>query len=184
MQVLLTNFILFQIGWFACVLGGANSLPWVGTLIACMIVTYHIHRSNQPDRELLLIVLAIIIGLIWDSLLVWMQLLSYTSGMWSENLAPHWIIAMWMLFATTLNSSLGWLQRLSWGSIAVLGAAAGPLAYLGGAALGGVDFVVPGVALTALAVGWALWLPLLVSLAGRLTRREPAWADQGAQRHV
>ena len=27
------NFLAFQIGWFACVLGGAHDLPWVGTAL-------------------------------------------------------------------------------------------------------------------------------------------------------
>jgi hypothetical protein len=167
MPVLLTNFILFQIGWFACVLGGANSLPWLGTLIACMIVTYHVYRSNQPDRELLLIVLAIIIGLVWDSLLVWMQLLSYASGMWSENLAPHWIIALWALFATTLNVSLNWLKG-RWVIAVISGAIAGPLAYYAGHRLGAVFFSDTSTALLYLGAGWAVFVPVLVWLAQRL----------------
>lgn len=28
----LWNFLAFQFGWFACVTGGANSVPWVGVL--------------------------------------------------------------------------------------------------------------------------------------------------------
>lgn len=24
------NFLAFQFGWFACVIGGANSVPWLG----------------------------------------------------------------------------------------------------------------------------------------------------------
>jgi hypothetical protein len=28
--LLITNFILFQLAWFAGVLGAANSLPWLG----------------------------------------------------------------------------------------------------------------------------------------------------------
>ena len=31
---ILANAIAFQLGWFACVLGGANQMPWLGTLVA------------------------------------------------------------------------------------------------------------------------------------------------------
>ena len=36
------NFLLFQIAWFACVLGAANNLPWVGPLVVGLIVIYHL----------------------------------------------------------------------------------------------------------------------------------------------
>ena len=32
------NLIGFQIGWFSCVLGGANQLPWFGVLLSAMIL--------------------------------------------------------------------------------------------------------------------------------------------------
>ena len=35
---MLANFILFQIGWFACVPGGANDRPWLGAGIVLAIV--------------------------------------------------------------------------------------------------------------------------------------------------
>lgn len=177
------NFMLFQIGWFACVLGGAYQLPWAGTAVALAIVAWHLYTARQPRVELGLIAAAAAIGLVFDSALVAAGWLAYPSGLLHPSLAPHWIIAMWMLFATTLNSSLGWLQRVPWLAVP-LGAAAGPLAYLGGAALGGVKFVAYEPALIALAVGWSLWLPLLVALARRLVQHDLMWTLQGDARHV
>jgi hypothetical protein len=72
-----------------------------------------------------------------------------------------------MLFATTLNVSLRWLRgRPLLG--ALLGAVGGPLAYLAGAKLGGIELLEPALALSALAAGWALLLPLLQRLATEL----------------
>jgi hypothetical protein len=180
MPVLVINLILFQIGWFACVLGGAYSIPWFGTAMASMIVSYHLYKSSQPDRELLLIILAVIIGAIWDSLLVWMQVLSYASGMWSENLAPHWIIALWALFATTLNVSLNWLKG-RWLIAAISGAIAGPLAYYAGHRLGAVFFSDTSVALVYLGAGWAVFVPLLLWLAQRLDGYDHLPNHQGVE---
>ncbi len=163
---LLMNFLAFQIGWFACVLGGANGLPWVGTGIALAIVAWHLTRAVRPRQELLLVLCAAAIGILFDSLLVALGWLAYPSGTLIAGTAPHWIVALWMLFAITLNVSLSWLKRRL--PVAILfGAIGGPLAYLGGAKLGALTFLAPTPGLIALAVGWALFTPVLVILARR-----------------
>jgi len=167
MKAILINAAVFQIGWLCCVLAGANHVPWLGTLIALFIVTWHISRANGPRNELLLILSAAIIGAVWDSLLVYAGWLQYPSGTLIENTAPHWIVAMRMLFATTLNVSLKWLKQRPLPA-AALGAVAGPAAYFAGYKLGGVlipDFTT---AMTALALGWALFMPSLMALSNRL----------------
>lgn len=160
----LINFLLFQLGWFACVLGSATLEPWAGTGIALGIITFHLARVPQPRGEARLILAAALIGFTWDSLLVAMGWLGYPSGMLLPNTAPVWIVAMWMLFATTLNSSLGWMQAYKKFSV-LLGALFGPLAYYAGARLGGVILLEPVYAMLALAAGWAVLMPLLLVLA-------------------
>jgi len=162
----LANFLAFQIGWFTCVLGGAHGLPWVGTGIALVIVAWHLTRAASPQQELLLVLSAAAIGALFDSLLVWLGWLTYSSGTLIADTAPHWMVALWMLFATTLNQSLAWLKRRVF--VAVLfGAIGGPLAYLGGAKLGALNFAAPTAGLLALAIGWALLTPLLALIAQR-----------------
>lgn len=169
------NFVLFQVGWLACVLGGAWQMPWLGTLVAAVIIAWHLHVAARPRFEVQLILLAGALGAAWDSALVSAGLLSYPSGTLIAGTAPHWIIAMWMLFATTLNLSLRWLQGRYWLS-AVCGALAGPLAYYAGMRLGGVYMPDMQGALLALSLGWAVLLPLLTWLAPRFdgTCAEPA----------
>lgn len=171
------NFLAFQIGWFACVLGGAHDLPWVGTGIALVIVAWHLTRAARPKQELLLVLSAAAIGALFDTLLVWLGWFTYSSGMLIAGTAPHWMVALWMLFATTLNLSLAWLKRHLY--VAVLfGAIGGPLAYLGGEKLGALNFVFPTAGLIALAIGWALLTPLLAMIAQRfdgfVSRPDPA----------
>ena len=187
---MLINFLLFQLGWFACVLGGANGWPWFGTGIALTIVALHLARLPQPRGETLLLLAAAGVGLAWDSLLMILGLLDYPSGSVLPNTAPVWIVAMWMLFATTLNSSMGWMQSYKKLSV-LLGALFGPLAYYAGARLGGVILVEPVAAMFALAVGWAALLPLLLTLAQRLRGNSKPWGAtaaaigaQGGRRHV
>jgi len=167
MKAIIINAAAFQIGWLLCVLAGANHVPWLGTLAALLIVALHISYANSPRNELLLVLSAGIIGAVWDSLLVYAGWLQYPSGTLIENTAPHWIVAMWMLFATTLNLSLGWLKQRPV-LAAALGAAAGPAAYFAGYKLGGVAIPDLATAMTALALGWALFMPLLMALANHL----------------
>lgn len=167
MSPMLINFVTFQVGWFACVLGGAHQLPWFGTLLVSVIIAIHLTQAREPRAELSLILLAIGIGSLWDSFLVWQGWLIYPSGMLLPNTAPHWILAMWGIFATTLNLSLRWLKG-RWVSAIVSGAIAGPFAYYAGARLGGVVFTDLTIALLALSLGWAVLMPLLMALSRRL----------------
>ncbi len=163
---MVANALAFQIGWFACVLGGAHQLPWAGTLIAALIVAWHLRHARRPAREFALLVAVGALGAVWDSLLVAAGWLVYPSGTLLTNTAPHWIVAMWVLFASTLNVSLRWL-RGRWLIAIFVGAAAGPLAYYAGAKLGGVVMSEPLPAFTALALGWATFMPLLIKLSTR-----------------
>ena len=109
---------------------------------------------------------ALLIGMALDSLVLAGGLLRYTSGQYSAALPPHWMSAMWVLLATTLNVSMGWLRGRYW-LAAVLGAVAGPLSYAAGVRLGAASFVDAPLALGGLALGWALAMPWLMALAAR-----------------
>jgi hypothetical protein len=167
---MLLNFIAFQAGWFACVLGAAHGWPWSGTAAALAVVGLHAGRAARPRAELALAALAMAGGAVWDSGLAlsgWLQYASAPAASPWTHLAPPWIVAMWALFATTLNVTLRWL-RGRWLLAALLGAVAGPLSYLAGVRLGAARLVEPALALGALAVEWSLMLPALVALAPRL----------------
>jgi len=167
MTPIVVNFVAFQVGWFACVLGGAHQLPWSGTILVSIIIAVHVSRAIRPGAELSLVLLAIAIGSVWDSYLVWRGWLDYPSGTLIPDTAPHWILAMWGVFATTLNVSLRWMKQ-RWLIAIVSGAIGGPLAYYAGARLGGVVFTDQTTALIALGLGWAVLMPLLVALSQRL----------------
>jgi hypothetical protein len=166
MKAVIINFVLFQLGWLACVLGGAYAMPWLGPVIVAGIVAYHLRQAPRPGPEIALLGIAAVIGTVWDSLLVSMGWLVYPSGTFVQGMAPYWIIAMWVLFATTFNVSMRWMKGRRLLAF-VLGGIAGPLAYFGGSRLGGVEFAHLPEGLTALALGWAVLMPALMSLSNR-----------------
>jgi len=162
MKINLINFVLFQIGWFACVMSAANYIPLIGLCFAIIIMFIHIKLSPNPTNEIILLIVAMVIGLVWDSFIVYAGWINYTSGMMSNYLAPYWIIALWGLFATTVNVSLNWLKEKT--IIAMLfGAIAGPLAYYAGYKLGALTFTDFNMAMIALSIGWAIFTPFLLS---------------------
>lgn len=169
---LLINFALFQLAWFACVLGGANGLPAAGLLAVGIAVAVHFSYCARPLTELKLILLIGLIGALWDSLIVRAGLMSYPSGNFLAGVAPYWIIAMWVNFAATINVSMNWLKgRLL--LAAVFGAAGGPLSYFAGYKLGGVAIPDLWLGLLAQGLGWAAIMPALTLLAERFNGVEP-----------
>lgn len=161
------NFFLFQASWFACVLGGAQGTPWVGPLVVAGVAAYHVTRASNPIAELSLLAMAAGIGVAFDSALAATGWVSYPSGQWHPLLAPYWIVALWVAFATTLNVSMSWLKQHRWLAVA-FGALGGPIAYLGGSKLGGITLNNPTMALITLALGWAIITPVLTFIATHL----------------
>ena len=163
---LLINIVAYQLCWIACILGGANGMPLAGVFVLGAVVVYHLYTADRPTAELTLLGIAALVGVVWDSLLVAAGWLVYPSGTLIEGTAPYWIVALWIGFATTFNVSLRWFKtRLVWAG--AFGAIGGPLAFLAGERLGGVTFTDHVAALTALAVGWGILMPLMMLAARR-----------------
>jgi|LakMenE01Jun11ns_1017448.scaffolds.fasta_scaffold9864349_2 hypothetical protein len=176
---IILNAVVFQAAWFACVLGGANDLALAGTLTVIGVIAMHLALAQRAMPEALLIAAATAIGLVWESAVVASGLIRYTTGNLVPGLAPYWIVAMWALFATSLNLSMAWLKGRPW-LAALAGAVGGPLAYLAGERLGGLEMSDPLLALGAQALGWAVLLPVLVRLATRLDGFAPAASTESA----
>lgn len=164
---LAVNVALFQAGWLACVLGAAHGMPWAGIAAAAAVVAWHVARARRPAQELKLAALAVLAGALCDSALAASGWIGFAPDAPAPGLAPWWILAMWALFATTLNVSLAWLRsRLPLAGL--LGAISGPLAYFAGARLGALELRQPVAAVGALALVWAVALPGLLAAARRL----------------
>jgi hypothetical protein len=168
--LMVVNFVAFQVGWFACVLGAARGWPLVGPLVALAILAPMAWTAPSPRGFLLLLASGALVGLCWDSALSAVGLMQFNGGRLAP-LAPLWIVALWMLFASTCNRSLRWLQASLPLAIG-LAVVAAPLSYLAGARLGALQLPRPTAGLVAQALGWAVILPLLLRLARHLDTAE------------
>ncbi len=160
------NIITYQIAWFACVLGAANQLPWIGTSVALAVAALHLALTSQRPAELKLIVAAAVIGLILDSALSSSGLVVFASGVWIEGIAPHWMLGLWIAFATTLSVSMRWLMARPVLAIA-FGALGGPIAYYAGMKLGAMT-IHSDSSLFVIGIAWAGAMWLLAKIAARV----------------
>ena len=168
------NLVLFKLGWVGCILLAAAGEPLLATLAVAAVVTIHLFSAPVAVKEALLLVVAAVIGMAWESLLVSGGIVSYPGYAASAPMAPYWIVAMWVLFATTINHGLRWIKRS--GSIAALaGFVGGPLAFLGGAGMGAVEFGHTASALAVIGIGWAFLLPALALIADTII--DSAWLE-------
>ena len=157
----ITNAVLFQIGWLACVLGG-NSL-WL--LVALAVLVIHLRWISSWAAEGRLILSVVILGTAVDSGLRGLGVFEFKD---LSPLIPLWLMLLWALLATTLRHCLQWSAR-PWWLASVLGAVGGALSYCAGGRLAGVQFPY-GELPTLIGIGllWALLFPLLHQLSGRL----------------
>jgi hypothetical protein len=166
-MLFLVNFVVFQTAWLLSVIGGAQQMPWLGPIAALIAFALHLRAARKPFEEVLLVLSCALIGAGFDSILVASGWVTYKAGLFSEYFAPYWIITMWMLFAMTLNVSMRWLRGKP-KIAALLGLYGGPASYIAGQALGGIVLANPIAALAALAIGWAVMMPMLMWLSENL----------------
>lgn len=168
------NLVLFKLGWVACVMLAAAGQPMMATLAVAAIVVVHLATVPVKSKESMLLVSAALIGMTWESLLVRAGLVSYPGYTDAAALAPYWIVAMWVLFATTINFGFRWVKR-SWIVASAAGLIGGPLAFFSGAQLGAVEFSDTTLALALIGLGWAVLLPTLALVADTII--DSAWLE-------
>lgn len=168
----ISNFLVFQVGWLACVWGAALGYPWLGLAAVALALPLHLKWADHPMTEIKLLLVCALIGLAFDALLLATAWVAFPNGWWLPGLAPYWMLCLWLLFGTTLNLSMSWMKGRMLAA-AVLGAVGGPSAYLAGEKLGGITLLEPRSAIIALAVGWGAIMPLLTTFAAKLNGFTP-----------
>ena len=170
----LVNYTLYQMGWFACVLGAASQRPWTGFLMAMILIGAHLALSVERSLEVRLVVLATTVGAVVEMIQIAAGTYRFTSGTVTDALPPPWLLAMWAQLATTFRFSLrGVVTRPV---LAMLfGAAGGPIAFLAGERLGAVTLLPPlGLGVLRLSISWAIALVVFSAVVRRVSPERSA----------
>jgi hypothetical protein len=164
------NIVLMQLNWFACVLGAAHGLPWVGVASSLALATWHLARAGDVRVEARLMAAALVLGLLIDSALAAGGFVVFVSGVVLPSLTTPWMLGLWLGFATTLNASLSWL--LARPTLAILfGIVGAPVAYWCGARLGAIELGPAIQSLIAIGIAWGVAMAVFALLA-RSQRRD------------
>ena len=163
------NFVLFQAGWFACVL--YPGLP-VTALALGLFMVHMLLVSQKRFSELQFIGVGVVLGGLLDTL--WFRLgILGIPGIEEIAVVPPWLVAIWALVMTPLCHSLAWIGKHRWLPF-VLAPFAGALAYWSAAKLGAVTLPDTALSVAAIALGWLVIFPLLLFIRKSLyTELEP-----------
>ena len=158
MPKLIANALLFQLGWFVCVLGGDG--PWLLAVLA--IVAVHLLWVSSWQAEGKLLISVLLAGSALDSFLLNLGVFDFGEP---RTLIPLWLACLWLLLATTLNHCLAWTAQ-PWWRASLLGALAAPLSYYGGAQIADVGLPYgTWPSLLLISALWALVMPVLHGFA-------------------
>jgi len=165
------NFILFQSVWLIAVVGAARGLTWPALAAIGVFAAVHGLLAPRPRADFILLAIAVVAGMICDTLIMQSGLLRVTTPFPVTGFAPLWMLVLWANLALAVNHCLGWLHGHGW-LAATAGAVGGPLAYIGGAKLGAADLGASlWVVAVPLAIVWAIVTPLLFRVAARIKTR-------------
>ena len=164
----IANIVLFNVGWFASIIGAGQGLPWLGPLVVLMLVAVHLSVMRRRWSEAVLLAVALPLGWVIDSLVVLAGALEFPAHAAWGGPSTLWMAFMWVNFACLLNVSLRVLASRPL-IAAGLGLVGGPVAYFSGARFGAVMIPDPqALSLLLIGVEWAVATPLLF-LVARLT---------------
>lgn len=149
----ITNALLFQVGWFICILCGSF---WAGIFTLAVLI-FHFVISQRRVDDGIAVLIAVALGFIHDLLLLHTGQVLFVESVYFP---PLWLVCIWVLLGITLNHSMVWIYtRPLWASL--LGAIAAPLSYLAGVRLSSAEWSSPMLeVLPIIAVMWLVVLPL------------------------
>ena len=168
----LINVLLYQVGWFCCVLGAALDHPVAGALSALALAAVHLFLTCSRKAEALLMLCTCLLGIGVDSLQQGLGVFTFKEHPGWPFWLPLWVFAIWLQFATLFRYALYWLSG-RYLLATLFGMVGGPLAYWAGVRFGAASFgEQPLLSLMSLAVVWSVLVPSLLWLSDRLSPEE------------
>ena len=131
------NFIAFQLIWLIAVVGASHQIQWPCLIAVILFCIWQLSPKRRHQTDIGLIIFALIIGTMLDSLWQGLNLIQFELQM--AMLPPLWILLLWITLALSINHSLSWLNKSPWFPL-LFGAIGAPLSYYAGHRIGAVDF--------------------------------------------
>ena len=161
------DLIGFKICWILCAFSTKWGQPYLGPIVTLVFILIHLMIVKFNNRDIKIISLAVLMGLIIDSLFFQLHFINYQGGMLADfKIAPLWILSMWGGFAVTLLYTLNSIKN-RYIIASLIGAVGGPLSYNAGVQIGSI--IINGtISYIVLAIAWGLVIPFLFYIINRL----------------
>ena len=164
------NLVSFYIYWWLCITSPSREDFFYGPILVFLYLIIHFFIIDNKYKEFKYIAICMILGLLIETLMLQLNFIEYTGYLSSNyNIAPLWVIVLWMGFGTTVFHSFKWLlgkYKLSF----LLGAIFTPIIYLSAHKIGSIAFNYN--VLTSyliLSFIWGFTLLLLIYIADKIT---------------
>lgn len=154
----------FQLAWFATAFSVTAKRPLLGAIMSGAVCGAHFLFRRHRTRLAALVAASGAIGYAADTLLESAGLLSFEVAAPSTPGSPLWMVLLWVNFAVTVDAMPAWITaRVA--VAAAAGAIGGPLSYIAGEKFDALVLLAPRpLSIAAVAVEWAIAMPLLVWL--------------------
>ncbi len=163
--------VAYQLAWFATAYGAADGIPGVGIGACNAVILLALFLAHDRLGLLVMVGAFGLYGLVVESLLRASGLVVYMTPGAIAGIAPLWIVSLWMAFGALVPLSMTWLHD-RFVLAAIFGATAAPLSYAAAALLDALRLTVPlWRGLLAIALAWAVVLPVALWVDARLSRR-------------
>lgn len=139
---LIFNFLGLQATWAACAYGAINSIPALGLYVGLTYIIAHFILSKYRMRDLKIMLIIAMIGIILDITLTQVNILSFPNTANNSLPIPAWLMALWFVFSLMVPYSLYWLGK-NLKIAAIAGAIGGSFSYFLGHQLGALQLAEP-----------------------------------------
>lgn len=158
------NFVLFQLLWFAAVLGAAASLSWPAPLALLALLGWTRLTGGSLRSDLRLVLIGLATGMVFEVLLLGSGLIHYQLQWW-QYVPPVWILCLWAGFAQSFLYSMAWMRQRLW-LASVFGGVGSVMSMYAGLQFGAAQPLQGNVPLlVAYGLGWSVLVPFLAWLA-------------------
>jgi predicted neutral ceramidase superfamily lipid hydrolase len=159
-KVVFLNFFTFYIAWWAILISQWKSNPLVGWVIWGAVILVHFFVvSINKKKDLIEVILIAAAGLVLDTILGKAGILTFNNS-YSSVLPPLWLVAIWIIFATTISYTFVLIRNKPLAQV-VTGGFFAPVSYITGAKFGLLSVYQPFWAYYAIhGACWLVFFPL------------------------
>lgn len=112
----LFHFVSYYITWFVCIGYAAVGDPWLGPVIALILifaqVTIQVVTKSPWRQELLFAIILMMVGIMVDTIFMQTGWIVFKANPFDDMLSPPWLACLWLSFGFTIMvTNRAWLHR-------------------------------------------------------------------------